>query len=429
MSDTPHMLALAPVVEPASRPLAAAGRTAAKPSPGGPRRSRRAWLAVAGVLALAVAGAGGWWLLGRGESPQRGMSTMEVTRGDIDDIISALGTLQPLRYVDVGAQVSGQLQRLLVKIGDQVHAGALLAEIDARVYQSRAQTDRAELARLNGVLAQQQAQRGLAEAQARRQNVMFSTNATSRDALDIALANVRVLDAQLTQTQAQIVGQTAVVAADEINLSYTRIVAPIDGTVVSAAAVQGQTLNANQTAPTILRIADLSTMTVWTQVSEADQPKLVIGMPVQFHTLGRPDRRYEAHLRQIYPTPEVVNNVVLYDALFDVPNPDGALLPQMSAQVFFVRASAHDALLVPMAALSGVRGDPTRRTVVVETDEGMQTRTVEIGVNDRITAEVRSGLAQGERVVIGRAADSASAPAARAGAPAGSPGAARTPRL
>jgi macrolide-specific efflux system membrane fusion protein len=132
-------------------------------------------------------------------------------------------------------------------------------------------------------------------------------------------------------------------------------------------------------------------------------------------------------LRQIYPTPEVVNNVVLYDALFDVPNPDGALLPQMSAQVFFVRLGARRPAGAD-AALSGVRGDPTRRTVVVETDEGLQTRTVEIGVNDRITAEVRSGLAQGERVVIGRRGQCVRTGGARRRARR-FPGAARTPRL
>ncbi len=131
-------------------------------------------------------------------------------------------------------------------------------------------------------------------------------------------------------------------ANDRTTLSFTRVVAPMAGTVVSLTAVEGQTLNANQTTPIILRIADLSRMRVVAQVSEADQPRLTPGMPVRFHTLGRPERRYEARLQQILPTPEVVNNVVLYAARFEVPNADGALLPQMSAQVFFVRAEARD---------------------------------------------------------------------------------------
>ncbi len=385
---------------------------------GARRRRLRRWLILA-VLLAGAAGAAGWWYTRPGPAAVAAPATVEVARGDIADLVSALGTLQPVRYVDVGAQISGQLQRLHARIGDQVQRGQLLVEVDSRVLQSRVQTDRAELDRLRGVLAQQQAQRALAEAQARRQQTMFATNATSRDALDTAMASVRVLDAQITQTQAQLVGQQSVLNADETSLSYTRIVAPMNGTVISVTAVEGQTLNANQTAPILLRIADLTTMTVATQVSEADQPRLSVGMPVWFHTLGRPERRYESQLRQIYPTPEVVNNVVLYSALFDVANEDGALLPQMSAQVFFVRASAQNVLIVPVGTLSAARGPGNRRTVQVLSDSGIATRTVEIGASDRINVEIRSGLAEGDRVVIGTG---------EAARPPGRP-AARTPRL
>ena len=141
---------------------------------------------------------------------------------------------------------------------------------------------------------------------------------------------------------------------DEANLGYTKIYAPIAGTVVSQAAKQGQTLNANQQAPIVMRIADLSTMTVQAQVSEADVPKLHVGMDVYFTTLGGDNRRYYGKLRQIPPTPTVVNNVVLYDALFDVENPNQALMTQMTAQVFFVASSAKDAVLVPLTALRPV---------------------------------------------------------------------------
>src|SRR5690606_34112149 len=134
----------------------------------------------------------------------------------------------------------------------------------------------------------------------------------------------------------------------------TRIVAPMAGTVVSITARQGQTLNANQQAPTILRIADLSTMTVETQVSEADIGRLRLGMDVWFTTLGANGQRWESQLRRTDPTPTVTNNVVLYNALFDVPNADRRLMTQMTAQVFFVVARAEDAITVPLAALSGL---------------------------------------------------------------------------
>jgi macrolide-specific efflux system membrane fusion protein len=269
--------------------------------------------------------------------------------------------------------------------------------------QARLAQNTAELARLRGLVAQQEASRDLATAQAQRQRTLFASSATSRESLDAAEAQLRVIEAQITQTRAQIEGQDAVLANDRTTLSFTRVLAPMAGTVVSLAAVEGQTLNANQTTPIILRIADLTAMRVVAQVSEADQPRLSPGMAVRFNTLGRPDRGYESRLLQIWPTPEVVNNVVLYSALFEVPNRDGALLPQMSAQVFFVRAEARDVVMVPLAALSGLSRRPNAPppTVQVQRDDGTaETRAVRIGVTDRVNAEVLDGLAAGERVVL-----------------------------
>ncbi|HEX2529516.1 MAG TPA: efflux RND transporter periplasmic adaptor subunit [Geminicoccus sp.] len=364
------------------------------------RRRRNRWvLALACLVLLAVAAvAYTWWPSDDGEAVA--VRTVEVVRGDVADVVSALGTLQPASYVDVGAQVSGQLTRLNAAIGDQVTQGQLLAELDARVLQSRLSTDTAELARLNGVLAQQVAQRELAEAQANRQRAMFRGNATSRDQLDIAEAQLRVLDAQILQTEAEISGQEATIAADRANLSFTRIAAPMTGTVISVTAVQGQTLNANQSAPILLRIADLATMTVEVQVSEADQPKLRLGMPVRFNTLGRPDEPRNGTLRQIYPTPEVVNNVTLYTALFDVANADGELLPQMSVQAFFIRAEAKDVPMVPLAALSRDDGTAERTVQVLDAEGNVSSRQIRIGVSDRVHTEVVSGLEPGERVVL-----------------------------
>ena len=356
-------------------------------------------IALLAIIAVTAAALMWWWTSDPTEAilPR----TVLVTQGDVSDVVSALGTLQPASYVDVGAQVSGQLTKLNAAIGDHVTAGQLLAELDARVLQSRLSTDTAELARLNGLLAEQAAQLDLAKAQAERQRAMFRGNATSRDQLDTALAQVHVLQAQIVQTKAQISGQEAQISADKTNLSFTRIAAPMTGTVVSVTAVQGQTLNVNQSAPILLRIADLSTMTVEVQVSEADQPKLKIGMPVRFHTLGRPNETRQGALRQIYPTPEVVNNVTLYTALFDVANPNGQLLPQMSVQAFFVRAEAHDVPVVPLSAVSHEGNGGAAASVRVLDDAGqILTRPVQIGVSDRIVVAVTAGLKVGDRVVL-----------------------------
>ncbi|HEY8940455.1 MAG TPA: efflux RND transporter periplasmic adaptor subunit, partial [Cellvibrio sp.] len=184
------------------------------------------------------------------------------------------------------------------------------------------------------------------------QKNLFSDDATTKDALQAAEASAQSADAQLKALQAQIQQTEYSLRVEEANLAYARIYAPMDGTVVSLTSRQGQTLNANQQAPTIMRIADLSTMTVQTQVSEADIGKLSLGMPVYFTTLGGQDYRWYSKLDRIEPTPTVSSNVVLYNALFDVSNESRVLMTQMSAQVFFITSQAKDVLLIPASALN-----------------------------------------------------------------------------
>jgi macrolide-specific efflux system membrane fusion protein len=202
-----------------------------------------------------------------------------------------------------------------------------------------------------------------------------------------------MLKAQIEQTESTLRG-------DEATLGYTKIFSPMNGTVVAINVRQGQTLNTNQSAPIIMRIADLSTMTVWTQVSEADVSKLTLGMKAEFTTLGSGKQRWEGALRQILPTPEIVNNVVLYTALFDVQNPERDLMTQMSAQVFFIVADAKDVLTVPAAALREARPGSGEYSVEVKTAFGTEVRNVETGVRTRVLAEVKSGLEEGDAVVL-----------------------------
>jgi macrolide-specific efflux system membrane fusion protein len=358
------------------------------------------------LLALAAAG-GAWYRWGRAVPPDQLTVTATVERGDIEDAITALGTLQPVSYVDVGTQVSGQLKTLHVAIGDRVKTGDLLAEIDPTVYLSRVEADRAQIANLAAQRAEKEAQLLLARQQAERQRNLKASRATSDDALQMAEAALATAQAQLDAIDAQTRQIQSTLKGDEANLGYTKIYAPIDGTVVSQSARQGQTLNANQSAPIIVQIADLATMTVKAQVSEADVSRLRLGMTAYFTTLGTPEKRWYGALRQILPTPEVVNNVVLYDALFDVPNQDGALMTQMTAQVFFVSAAAQDTLVVPVAALSGLSpgttsAEPGRAEVRVLRPSGtIETRTVTVGVTNRAQAEILSGLEPGEQVVVG----------------------------
>ncbi len=390
------------------------------------------------VAAFSLLAAGGYYGLRTWFSPAAAgvnVVTAFAQRGNLEDAITATGTLQPKEFVDVGTQVSGQLKKLHVEIGAVVKVGQLLAEIDPSVYQAKVDGDRAQLLNQRAQLADRQAQLALAGLQLTRQQNLMREYATSADALQSAEAARQSAHAQVNSIKAQMQQTESTLRGDEANLGYTRIYAPIAGTVVSQAAKQGQTLNANQQAPIVMRIADLSTMTVQAQVSEADVPKLHVGMDVYFTTLGGDHRRFRGKLRQIPPTPTVVNNVVLYDALFDVANPDLALMTQMTAQVFFVASSARDAVLVPLAALRPVAAEARTRGTraagerasgidprsqfargaaqvsVVDAEGKVADREVRVGVMNRVSAQILSGLEPGEKVVIGSKASAGAAKA------------------
>lgn len=322
-------------------------------------RQITAAIGMAAVLALAW---GGWRLATRSQETLEDQYILAtVQRGDIEDLVSATGSLQPRDYVDVGAQVSGQLKVIHVEVGSEVNEGDLLAEIDAEQSAAKVEASRAQLRSQQAQLVERQMTLAKAERDLARQRRLMAEEGTTLETLQNAETTVRTAQAQIAALQAQMEQLQASMRVEEANLKYTRIYAPMSGTVVSITARQGQTLNANQQAPTLMRIADLSTMLVQTQVSEADVAKLRRGMQAYFTTLGSQGQRWWGKLKKIEPTPTVTNNVVLYNALFEVPNDNRRLMTQMTAQVFFVAAEAHDVLTVPMGALtlerrSGRRG-------------------------------------------------------------------------
>ncbi len=311
------------------------------------RFTRIAFLIVAILVSIGV-----WKIFFSRSNEAANYITATVERSDIQNLVTATGILQPRDYVDVGAQVSGQVKKLLVVVGQQVKAGDLLAEIDATVYLAKVDGIRAQLQNQKAQLGDKDAQLVLAKIRVERQQNLFKDDATTKESLQTAEASYQSAVSQLKALQAQIEQTESSLRAEEANLEYARIYAPMSGTVVSITSRQGQTLNANQQAPTIMRIADLTTMTVQTQVSEADIGKLLVGMPVYFTTLGGQDYRWYSKLDRIEPTPVVTNNVVLYNALFDVPNDSKVLMPQMSTQVFFIASQAKDTLVIPASAVN-----------------------------------------------------------------------------
>lgn len=328
-------------------------------------------------------------------------ATAVAERGDIAITVSALGKIGPKTYVDVGAQVSGQLDIVHVEVGDVVEQGQLLAEIDPRVYESRVEADRARVESLQAQLAERQATLALAQTTHTRNSSIAARGLIAKDLVDASAATLKQSQAQLGSVRAQLKEAQSTLDGDVANLSYAKVYAPIAGTVVSQTVLEGQTLNTNQTAPTLLRIADLQTMTVTAQVAEADIPRLSVGTPAYFSTLGQPKRRWTGNVRQLLPTPDILNEVVLYKVLIDVQNDDGALLPDMTAQVFFTVDEAHDAVTVPINAVSAAPGQDAASFVRVVGERGaVQRREVQVGLRDRDRAQILSGLDAGERVIV-----------------------------
>jgi macrolide-specific efflux system membrane fusion protein len=345
--------------------------------------------------------------------------TATVVRGDLEDAVLATGTVQAFKQVSVGAQVSGQVKTLHVELGQRVKKGELVAEIDST---TQSNTVRNAEAALENVRAQQAVQRASliqAELAYKRQKQLFDADAGSRAdfeaaqaTLDTTRANVAALQAQIKQ--AEITADTA-----KVNLGYTKIVSPIDGVVVALVAQQGQTVNANQTTPTIIKVAQLDTVTVKTQISEADVVKVEAGLPVYFTILGEPDKRYHAKLRTIEPATDAIltesstssnsastsstTTAIYYNGLFDVPNPENKLRISMTAQVSIVRAQVKDAVTIPSAAL-GRRDKEGRYSVRVLDAEGKpQQRKIQVGINNNVNAQVTDGLTEGETLVLGEA--------------------------
>ena len=362
------------------------------------RIPRPAWVLIAAAVLVTACGST-WHYLNRDKDGS--VETVIVAHGRLEKTVTAVGSLKAKDYVDVGTQVSGRVERVLVEIGDRVEKGALIAEIDPTVYQSTVRKDQANLDNLKAQLREQQAGQALADEQLARNERMAKQNAVSQDTLDQSRAAAKVAEATVAATQAQIKAAAATLAGDVANLGYTKIYAPLSGTVVSQTTLEGQTVNAAQSAPVIVQVANLDVMTVWAQVAEADVNRIKPGMPAYFTTLGMPDRKWRGTVRQVQPTPTTTNDVVLYNVLIDVENPEGLLLPSMTVQTFFVLGEAKDTPLVPLSALQAdPKAGPDRYRATVLTDKGPQPRTVTVGLSNRTSAQVVSGLKVGDEVIL-----------------------------
>ena len=403
------------------------------------------------------------WLMLKPKTETPQYITAEVGRGDIKNSVLATGILEATKMVSVGAQVSGQVKKMYVQLGDQVKQGQLIAQIDSVRQENELKTAEANIKNQQAQLAVQQANLAKVEAEYKRQQTMFSQDATSRAELESALASYKTAQAQIAAINAQIEQSRLTLATAKEDLGYTSIVAPMDGTIVAIVTEEGQTVNANQTAPTIVKLATLDNMTVKAQISEADVMKVEKGQTVYFTTLGNSEKKHYAKLRQVEPAPNSINtetsntssssssnSAVYYNALFDVPNEDGKLRIDMTAQVYIVLAEAKNVLTIPAAAVQSskrpARKDraapasndeteqrpnnrlelsPEQRQLVadgkasiasvrvIQADGSAKAQPVLVGLNNRVTVEVIKGLKQGDQVIIADGSDSSNDAAKR----------------
>ena len=343
--------------------------------------------------------------------------TADVTVDDIEDTVLASGTIEASQEVSVGAQVSGQIKRLHVALGDRVTRGQLVAEIDSTTQANTLRNAEAQVSLLSAQRQARQAQLRQAELNYQRKKDLFQLDAGSKADLDDAEATLATTRAEIAALDAPIRQANLSVDTARVNLGYTRIMAPIDGVVVAVVAEEGRTVNAMQSAPTIIKLAKLDKVQIKAQISEADVVRVKPGLPVYFTILGEPQRRYEAKLRAIEPVPESeqtdtktttassTTNAIYYNGLFDVDNPEGKLRVAMTTQVFVVLNRADKTLVIPATALG--QRDRKQGTYEVRVLEGegkdaqVSTRNVKVGLNNRVQAQVLDGLKAGEKVVVG----------------------------
>ena len=329
----------------------------------------------------------------------------------------ATGTLQAFKLVSVGAQASGQVKSLKVVAGQTVKKGDLIAEIDASKQQNDVRNTQAALESAQAQLGSRQATLKQAELAYKRQQELLAADAISKEAFEQAEAAYNTARADIRTSEASIA--QARIAADtaQVNLGYTRIVAPMDGVVVAIVTQEGQTVNANQSAPTIIKLARLDTITVKAQISEADVVRVRPGQKVYFTILGAPQKRYYTTLRTVEPAPESIASesasssssassaaAIYYNGLMDVPNADGQLRISMTAQVYVVLNEAKQVLVIPSAAL-GERERGGGATVrVVDKGGKVSSRKVKVGISNNVNVQILEGLEAGDEVIVSEAA-------------------------
>jgi macrolide-specific efflux system membrane fusion protein len=332
----------------------------------------------------------------------------KVEPADIIQVVQAAGVLQAKTKVDVGAQVSGQIQTLHVQLGQQVKKGELLVSLDPELARNEVARAEATLLQQRALLDARQVDLKLARTEAERQRRLLAGNATAGQEAERAETELAKLEAEVRGQSAVLSRLQADLAQAQVRLGYTRISAPMDGVVVNIPVQVGQTVIAVQITPVMLTLADLDTITVRTKVPEADIQLVKPGQTARFATISGDGQRYEGKLRVIQPIPERAGNAVFYNVLFEVDNRDRKLYSDMTVQVDIETGAAKQVLAMPMLAL-GERDKDGRFRITQLDDKGkQQQRLVRTGLQDGKKVQVLEGLKAGDKVLLAPPSEAAS---------------------
>ena len=375
-------------------------------------RNPKVWIPVSAVIVLVLASLL-FWITTREDDVT--YMTEKVRTGNISQVVEATGEVAAVNLVSVGAQVSGQIKKLYVVLGQEVKQGEMIAEIDSQTQENTLNTDKAKLDNYKAQLEARKIILAISRKQYNRERILIKTNSTSqqnlenaRDAYATAKANVNEMESLIRQTQIAI-------NTDETNLGYTKIRAPLNGTIVSVPVEEGQTVNANQTTPTIVQIANLNDMEIDIEISEGDITKVKPGMKIDYTILSEPNTVFHARLDSIDPglttltdgsydksssstsSSSSSNEAVYYYGRAYVDNPEGKLRIGMLTQNTIHVSSAENVLIVPSITISSQQG---KHFVRVLTDKKkVEKREVETGISDGVFTEIKSGLNDGEQVI------------------------------
>ena len=350
--------------------------------------------------------------------------TEKAKKGSFSKKVDATGEIFATELIDVGAQVSGQIKKLYVKLGDQVKKGDMIASIDSSTQQNSIDNKEAQLAIYKAQLESAKVALNIAKTQFDRENALFSKNATSKQEFESAKNTFSSNSAKIKELEAQIKQTNIELSTAKINLGYTKITAPRDGTVVSVQVEEGQTVNANQTTPTIVNIADLSHVKMKMQIAEGDITKIKVGTPVEYSILSEPTKKFKTTVSSIdpglttlsdgsygssssskssYSSSSSSSSAVYYYAQSIVDNKDGILRIGMTTQNELLIANVEDAIIVPSI---GIKKDENGTFVYVLKDGKAVKTAVKTGIKDNLDTQIISGINEGDEIITSQGSSS-----------------------